>query len=80
VQKIGGFETLGRFGMRAFLLDGRDVKSQMHIEGDLEAGLELRWNLDLSCRSNADRTGVVIHKGRYFQSTRLVAASLNLGR
>ena len=58
-QKIGGLETLGRFGMRAFLLDGRDVKSQMHVQRDLEQGLELRLNLGLSCTSNSARNGVV---------------------
>jgi hypothetical protein len=64
-QKVRGLETLRWFGMHAFLLDGRDVKSQMHIEGDLEQRLEWRWNLSLSCTSNAGRTGVVIiHMGR----------------
>ena len=59
-QKVRGLETLWRFGMRAFLLDGRDVERQMDVQCDLEQ----RLNLSLSCRSNAGRNGVVIHMGR----------------
>ena len=63
-QEILGLEALGRFGMSAFLLHSRDVEVQMHVESDLEQGLEWRLNLGLSCTSNAGRTGVVIHMGR----------------
>src|SRR6185369_13332828 len=39
LEEIGGFEALGRLGMRALLLHGRDVEREVHVSATLSKGL-----------------------------------------